>query len=99
MLKNKIGSIEREEKRLLRRFRSQVKLLKTKQEQRLGNLTLKRSNSNGVQFKKASPSPQSEVNSLLIFYKVVLFDKHACLEALDSRYLYSVGEVLLEGVL
>lgn len=40
MLKNKIGSIEREEKRLLRRFRSEMKLLKTKQEQRLGNLTL-----------------------------------------------------------
>ena len=63
VLKNKIGLIEREEKRLLRKFRSETKLLKIKQEQRLGNLTLKRLKSNGAQFNKASPSPQSEVNS------------------------------------
>ena len=59
VLKNKIGSIELEEKRLLRRFRSETRLLKIKQEQRLGNLSLKRQDSNATHINKASPSPQS----------------------------------------
>ena len=61
VLKNKLGSIELEEKRLLRRYRSETRLLKMKQEQRLGNLVLKRVDSNGVQLNKGSLNPQSEV--------------------------------------
>jgi len=61
VLKNKIGSIELQEKRLLRRFRSETRLLKIKQEQRLGNLSLKRQHSNGTYTNKTSLSPQPEV--------------------------------------
>lgn len=63
ILQNKLGSIELEEKRLLRRFRSETRLLKIKQEQRLGNLTCTRRNEvNGTHINKAgTPTPQSVV--------------------------------------
>ena len=61
ILQNKLGSIDLEEKRLLRRVRSEMRLLKIKQEQRLGNLTVRRSETNGTPINKGILSPQSTV--------------------------------------
>ena len=64
LLTNKLGSIELEEKRLLRRFRSETRLMRIKQEQRLGSgLTCARRNEvNGTHINKAgTPSTQSAV--------------------------------------
>lgn len=58
LLTNKLGSIELEEKRLLRRFRSETRLMRIKQEQRLGSgLTCARTHIN----KAGTPSTQSAV--------------------------------------
>ncbi|KAJ7379618.1 hypothetical protein OS493_014013 [Desmophyllum pertusum] len=59
ILKTKLGSLELAEKRLLKRYRSETRLLKIKQEQRLGNLAIKRNEANGSNSNKRSPSPQS----------------------------------------
>lgn len=58
VLKNKLGSIELEEKRLLRRFRSETRLLNIRQEQRLGSdLAYARKNKvNGTHINKAGTS-------------------------------------------
>lgn len=61
ILKTKLGSLELAEKRLLKRYRSETRLLKIKQEQRLGNLAIKRNEANGTNSNKRSPSPQSMV--------------------------------------
>lgn len=58
VLKNKLGSIEQEQKRLMKRYRSETRLLKIKQEQRIGNLSLKRQDIKGAHI-KGSPSPKS----------------------------------------
>ena len=68
ILKTKLGSIDLEEKRVLRRLRSETRLLKIKQEQRLGNLTCRRNEPNGTHTNKGrSPSPQSPVCSFEMF--------------------------------
>lgn len=64
VLRNKLGSIELEEKRLLRRFRSETRLLKIRQEQRLGGgLTCAGGDEvNGTHINKArTPNTQSTV--------------------------------------
>lgn len=61
VLKNKLGSIEQEEKRLMRRYRSETRLLKIKQEQRIGNLSLKRQDTKSAQIKGISRPKSSEV--------------------------------------
>lgn len=63
ILQNKLGSIDLEEKRLLRRHRSEMRMLKIKQEQRLGNLTPRRNEANvhGAHINRGSLSPQSVV--------------------------------------
>ena len=66
-LKNKLGSIEFEQKWLLKRFRSETRLLKIRQEQRLGSFT-KRSEVNGAHMNKAGDrSPQSAVCRKCLF--------------------------------
>lgn len=70
VLRNKLGSIELEEKRLLRRFRSETRLLNIKQEQRLGSgLTYVRKNKvNGTHNNKAgTSSTQSAVCSQCLY--------------------------------
>ena len=59
VLKNKLGSIEEQEKRLLRRYRSETRLLKTKQEQRVGTSVVKRSQDTKGTHIKRCPSPKS----------------------------------------
>ncbi|KAL9970300.1 hypothetical protein ACROYT_G022654 [Oculina patagonica] len=59
ILHRKLGSIDLEEKRLLRQYRSEKRLLKIKQGQRLGNLSIKRNEANGTHINKGSSSPQS----------------------------------------
>lgn len=61
VLKNKLGSIEQEEKRLMRRYRSETRLLKIKQEQRIGNLSLKRQDTKSAHIKGISSPKSSEV--------------------------------------
>lgn len=71
ILQNKLGSIDLQEKKLLRRYRSERRLLKIKQEQRLGNLTLRRNEANGTHINKGSSSPQSMVCDFLNFLRVI----------------------------
>ena len=73
VLKNKLGFIEQEEKRLLRRYRSETRILKTKQEQRLGNWSLKRHNAKGAVI-KVNPSPLSTEVCRVTFF-IQLFSK------------------------
>lgn len=87
VLKKKLGSIELEEKRLLRRFRSETRLLKIRQEQRLGSLTCARRNEvNGTHIDKAgTPSPQSAVCRQCLYIFNILFEVILEEEAIINR--------------
>ena len=63
LLKNKISSLELQEKRFLRRHRSDTRLLKLTQEVRLGNLALGRVIAN-----ESSRAARLEVCSYISFY-------------------------------
>lgn len=71
ILHRKLGSIDLEEKRLLRQYRSEKRLLKIKQGQRLGNLSIKRNEANGTHINKGSSSPQSMVCEFFTFLSVI----------------------------
>ena len=76
VLRNKLGSIELEEKRLLRRFRSETRLLKIRQEQRLGSgLTCAgRNEVNGIHINKTgTPSTQSAVCRQCLYLTCLTF--------------------------
>ena len=74
VLRYKLGAIELEEERLLRRFRSETRLLKIKQDQRLGSLTCARGNEvNGTHINKAGTlGPETAVCRQCLYLRVFL---------------------------
>ena len=76
VLRNKLGSIELEEKRSLRRFGSETRLLKIRQEQRLGSfICAKRNEVNGTHINKAwNSSPKSAVCRQCLHIFNILFE-------------------------
>ena len=71
-LRTRLGSIDLEEKRVLRRLHSETRLLKIKQEQRLGRSTFRRNGIIGGQINNSgSSTPRSLVCEFYTFLTVL----------------------------